>query len=416
MYTVLTNYIQKCFTDTYTYTDFYDTNDTRLRLYKNKYEICQKQLLNLERNVEIYNKKFYCVIDRLCSENNESYNFDTVRIVQCQVYLLGNIEFKFEQMFFRKQYTDTFDNSLLTKQLSLYNALNNKNVTHDPNLLVGSDEILASARLELEYENEVSYGDYYNFFVHIENIENLVSSYNICPIIPHTKIYNNILCRPFEKELLFGDKCISKESLIAWAVKYDGTRGRGYICNNVCYIYTDNLQMISGTTNLNICNQLVTFQVEVLENTFVIVDFLQCYNHNYDNRHHYSWNLKFFDITMSKSLDMLSLLQDQDIIICNKKVIIQKFNNMPIQLFYTSLPTDGVIGVKMNYEYVKIKYHLTKELQYIGDNKFILQNTIITNYTNENNITLKIYKIYECKYTENRWEIIKERFDRLLPT
>lgn len=416
MYTVLTNYIHKCFTNTYTYTDFYDTNDTRLRLYKDKYEICQKQLLNIDRIVEIHNKKFYCVINRHSLENENCFNFKTVKIVQCQVYLLGKIEFKFEQMFFRKQQTDIFDNSLLTKQLSLYNALTNKNVAHDPNLLVGSDEILASARLELEYENDIEYNDYHSFFCHIENIENLVSSFNISPMIPHTKIYNNIICRQFDRELLFNDKCITQESLIAWAVKYDGTRGRGYICNNVCYIYTDDLKMFSGTTNLNISNQMVTFQVEVLNDTIVIVDFLQCYNYNYDNRHHYSWNNKHFDISMSKALDMLSLLQNQKITICDNKVIVQKFNHMPIQLSYTSLPVDGVIGVKSNYEYVKIKYYITKELQYIGDNKFILENTVITNYTNKHNFTLKIYRIYECRYTNNEWEIIKERFDRLLPT
>ncbi|APO13966.1 LEF-4 [Plodia interpunctella granulovirus] len=441
----LKDWLDVTFDDTEKYVEVMDENDVRTRVKEGTIlSSVKKKILDSSRFSVVVSNNIVPMIKRDCEEIVYTRGGEKIkRVCKTKVYRNSDrTEIKFEHIFFEHNAGDELDPLTVTKQLNLYNLLKpNKILDVTSNSHLGSDEILANCRLELEFENQIDQNLLLKTANLINHIETKVLQHVvITPFLSHTVIFNEICYRPFGEERLMGDS--NNSDIKLWALKLDGIRGKAYIVNGAkIYIQLDDMQLFSGDIelvpknenfsnfrvgssssavdkNLNILpafsssflfNRIVCVQIEYLCDTFFVTDILNVYKYNYDNRNQY-------DVSVPVSvniLDAIQFLNSQ----CDYEV---KFNDYLIkfQRFYNHMknvetrePNDGFVGITNEGVLIKIKHQKTFEMKYIGQGHF--QCTFGTFHCNDNTLSLKPDKIYEVVLiTDNEVRVIKERPDR----
>ncbi|AAZ67448.1 late expression factor 4 (lef4) [Trichoplusia ni single nucleopolyhedrovirus] len=445
LYIILDSYISKKFTVTEEYTDFVDDNNVRTRRYvgEHKFVSVKKTCQSIEKIVFIHKNTVVPFVNRISFEEppDSTPTNNLRRIIKCKVYKSDKCpecEIKFEHVYFNKNKIDNLDSLMATKQMVLYNLLQNKNETLVKQSHLGSDEILANLRLEYEYNTGFVDTDVLKFMSKIvKDFDEIVAYYNISPMLPYTTIQNHIIYRKFEDEKSLMDN--SEETIndvYKWALKLDGIRGRGFMTKQQIIIFMDDMQIFSGSFRSPFSiNNVIAFQCELLDKTLYITDLLHVFKYTYNNRTQYECSLDPYNINPSTAVDCINLMancynqtsndSDETFKIHTSKnetinIKFQKFFDPPIQAMgYSTLPTDGFVVLDTNMRYVKYKYCKTVELEY--DKKKNLFKTLESDLEqymvtiNPGVGELKHESIYEAVVHDNHINIIKYRPDRLIP-
>ncbi|AAQ21681.1 lef-4 [Cryptophlebia leucotreta granulovirus] len=433
------------------YVEVYDIDDVRTRIFNEKIlNTVKKRLIESNRLVVMVGENFVPMVNRDCRETiYKSSDSHLKRVSQTRVYKTHNdLEIKFEQIYYEYNVGDSMDPLTATKQITLYNLIQPENpIDITINSHLGSDEILANCRLELEYKDNLNESVLLKAAQFVDFIEGFVlRDVIISPFISHTNLFNEICYKPFVNELTIGEY---SADIKFWAVKLDGIRGKAYIVNGVkMFIQLDDMQMFCGTVerdeselklkilNLKISqinsdscdnifysvpflyNRIVCFQVEYLctINTIYITDVVSVYKYKYDNRNQY-------DVSYGVSVDVsnsVNFLNNQH----NTKTTLTtncgKVFSIKFQQFHTNLqnvkddvPNDGFVGISDSFGLVKIKPQKSYEMKYTNNKTFLCS---FGEYSNsENEIDYKTGKIYEVIIVDdNKVKVLKERPDRLI--
>ena len=294
LYIILDSYISKKFKAFEQYYDFVDENNVRTRLVEGgSLTSVQKSCTSLNKFVHVDRNVLVPFVDR-CSveEPNQSPSRVLRRIVKCKVFKSDECpecEVKFEHIYFNKNLIDKFDSLMATKQIVLYNLLRNQNENLIKESHLGSDEILASLRLEYEYRGGAVDRKVLDFMARVVcDMDALAAHHNISPLLPYTTLMNSIIYKKFEDEKILYDGC-DNDSIYKWALKLDGTRGKGFFTRTFMIVFMDDMQMFSGPfdNNLFTLNNVVAFQCELIDSTLFITDLLHVFKYSYNNRTQY---------------------------------------------------------------------------------------------------------------------------------
>ncbi|AAY84014.1 LEF-4 [Chrysodeixis chalcites nucleopolyhedrovirus] len=444
LYIILDSYISKKFIVTEEYTDFVDENNVRTRRYvgEHRFVSVKKTCKSLEKIVFVDKNIVVPFVNRISFEEppDTTPTNSLRRIIKCKVYKSDkcpDCEIKFEHVYFNKNKIDNLDSLMATKQMVLYNLLQNKNETLVKQSHLGSDEILANLRLEYEYTTGFVNSDVLKFMSTIvRDFDEIVAYKNISPMLPYTTLQNHIIYRKFEDEKCLMDNFEDIKDVYKWALKLDGIRGRGFITKKQIIIFMDDMQIFSGPFDSPFSiNNVIAFQCELIEKTLYITDLLHVFKYTYNNRTQYECSLDPYNIDPATAIDCINLManlynkpsnDDNDnfkiYTFKNETISIkfQKFYDPPIKsLGYSTLPTDGFVVLDTNMSYVKYKYYKTVELEY--DKKKDVFKTLesdLEQYMVTINPCvgeLKHESIYEAIVHDNHINVIKYRPDRLIP-
>lgn len=455
LYTIKT-FLDKHFTVATEYVEILDVNNVRTRIGDGQSVSVKKSVIDVSRFVVPLVNGFVPMIKRECDETIYEKCSDKIkRLCKTRVYnipeLLGNVEIKFEHIYFEENDGDTLDPLTAHKQILLHNHLRpDRPIDLTSNSHLGSDEILANCRVEIEYDSEPDANLVLLTAKLIKYIEfELLPP--IAPFISHTNIFNEIMYRPFAAERLVTDNL---SDVVLWALKLDGTRGKGYIVNgSIFYVQLDDMQMFSYKIqnvpnksnqnnqecpcNLNCnaesgsrkvfetifeagssstyfcCNRILGVQVEYIEatKTFYITDVLNLYKYNYDNRNQ-------FDISTPYNVDVYDSIN----FINNRSNCLYLYGEYYIKFQHFKKErdavspldkSDGYIGVLKCGDLIKVKYQKSFEMKYVGGGVF---KSTMGHFLCDDFRLLTQDNIYEVliDVNENKVKVIKERLDRVL--
>ncbi|AKN80809.1 late expression factor 4 [Diatraea saccharalis granulovirus] len=403
------------------YIEVFDDNDVRTRLQDNTLCSVKKRLLDMCRSVVEVDGNLVLIITRRCIELEVKSNLsDKIkRLCKTRVYRApGEIEIKFEHIYYEYHTGDSLDPLTATKQMTLYNLLKpNDTIDITTNSHLGSDEILANCRLEFEYEGEtIKHTDLVKVAHLINHIECVVvGDVIITPFISHTSLLNDINYRSFVEEKQIVTIINDNENIKLWALKLNGVRGKAYIVNGkTIFIQLDDMQMFRGknldTKPTFLHNRIVCFQVEYLEEKkiFYITDVLCVYKYKYDNRNQYN-------ISTCVNVDVFDAISFMN----THKSTILKFNDYTVkfQEFYTHMKhvdrdkelNDGYVGVGSDGRLIKIKPQKSFEMKYV-DGKFSCSFGV---FEADNVSGCRYGLIYEVIINGDKVVVLKERPDRL---
>lgn len=402
------------------YVEIIDKNNARTRIHDGVGSVVHKKLIDSSRFVVAIHDNFVPLVKRESVETAYDQCSETIkRLCKTRVYqnkqLYGNVEIKFELLYYETNTGDYLDPLSVTKVIALYNYINADNaIDITSNSHVGSDEILANCRLEYEYDDDLSQHTILGIANLINTMERTLVHHVITPFLSHTAILNELSYRPFVDEKLLSDNVVD---ITWWALKLDGVRGKGYIVNGAhVYIELDDMQLFSGpitTTAGFLVNKVVGVQVEFLQSTFFITDMLSLYKYKYDNRNQY-------DIAPPTNIDVSSAVcfmnqhNDTCIQFGEYRLKFQRFYRDRSSINTEWAPNDGYIGLNKDCEIVKIKPQKSYEMKYQGDNMFVCSFGVY-NCDQQPPPLLIVGGVYEVIIKhDNIVTVIKERPDRLI--
>lgn len=440
LYIILDSYISKNFEASEQYYDFVDENDvrTRLNFTTGQFTSTQKVCTSLKKIVYVHDNILVPFVDRRCVENESIQKSATLkRIVKCVVYKsaeCAECEIKFEHVYFNKTLVDRFDSLMASKQIALWNLLQNKNERMIKESHLGSDEILAALRLEYEYNDHIIDDRVLSYMAElIYKIDSMTWHQNISPLLPYTTLQNNILYRKFEDEKIIDNKEADKIEIYKWALKLDGTRGKGFFTKNFMIVFMDDMQMYSSSFENKIfaLNNVVAFQCEMMERTLYITDLLHVFKYSYNNQTQYEVSIDPYHIEPADAVDCIDRLakkfnNDSSLsfnTICGTRVDVkfQQFFDPPIETMgYSTMPVDGFIVLDSQMNYVKYKHYKTVEIEYDDEQKLFssLNGPLTQQYvTIDDSVDrpLQHQAIYEAIVNDNSIYVLKHRPDRLIP-
>ena len=454
LYIILDSYISKKFQAFQQYYDFVDENGVRTRLNAdNSFTSVIKTCTDLKKFVYVNGNVLIPFVDRHSIEESAHTKSPVLdRIVKCIVYKSlerPEFEIKFEHVYFNRSLIDRFDSLMASKQIALWNLLQNKNEKLIKESHLGSDEILAAVRLEYEYEESIDYDVLDYMCGVIKSIDAITSHQNISPLLPYTTLQNNIIYRKFEDEKLLDDiedYDIENASVYKWALKLDGVRGKGFCTKNFMIVFMDDMQLFSGDIEHEFfdLNNVVAFQCELIEQILYITDLLHVFKYNYNNRTQYEVSLDPYLIRPADAVESINCLAQKFNSLdnpprlytitttnasltattnaTNQPVIVkfQQFFDPPlVKNGYSTMPTDGFVVLDTQMRYVKYKRVKTVEVEYDSELQLfkslegpLLRNTTVVSPKIE---ALQHATIYEAIVTDTTIEILKHRPDRLVP-
>lgn len=437
LYIILDSYISKKFKVHEQYYDFVDRDNVRTRLSNGVFTSVSKSCTSLNKFVHVNKNVLAPFVERSSVESHAvPTSTELRRIVKCKVYKseeCPECELKFEHVYLNKNLIDKFDSLMATKQIMLYNLLQNKNENLVKESHLGSDEILASLRLEYEYESGKIDRKVLNFMAAVIcDMDALTSYQNISPLLPYTTLQNSIIYRKFEDEKLLYDTHSDEQTIYKWALKLDGIRGKGIFTKNFMIVFMDDMQIFSGRFNDNIfvLNNVVAFQCELIEHTLFITDLLHVFKYSYNNRTQYEVSLDPYQIEAALAINTINHLAEQfnNAGLClktrsddNIAIKFQQFFHPPMVCSgYSTMPTDGFVVLDKSMRYVKYKQVKTVEVEYDAEHHVFnrlngpLAPEIITISPNVHQ-PLQHQSIYEAIVTDSTITILKQRSDRLVP-
>ncbi|QED40601.1 LEF-4 [Chrysodeixis includens nucleopolyhedrovirus] len=445
LYIILESYIVKKFKASEEYFDFVDENNTRSR-----YDLTRKRFSNVYKNCASFKKFVYAdnnvlvpFVDRISTEEipDQMPTDNLKRITKCIVYQNENCpqcEIKFEHTYFNRNLVDSLDSLMASKQIVLLNLLQNKKEPLVKQSHLGSDEILASLRLEYEYQDKIDSSVLKFMSCIVHDIDNIASYQKIRPSLPYTTMQNHIIYRKFTKENTLTSKSTDDiTNIYRWALKLDGIRGKGIMSKYFVIVFMDDMQMFSGSVNSPFAlNNVVAFQCELLDNVLYITDILHVFKYLYNNRTQYECSLEPYDIDPASAIETINNLAKTHnngttdglqtnlfiLTMDQQKILIkfQSFHLPPVQLSgYTTIATDGFIVLDTDMKYVKYKYQTTVEVEYDATkNVFKTLDSELLDYkiTVDSQIKeLRHGEIYEAVIEQKHLQVIKSRRDRLIP-
>ena len=320
LYIILDSYISKKFEAFQRYYDYVDNNNVRTRRLSgdNAFVSVTKTCTDLKKFVYVHDNVLIPFVNR-CSVEDPATDKSPIlnRIVKCIVYKSRDrpeFEIKFEHVYFNRSLIDKFDSLMASKQITLFNLLQNKNEKIIKESHLGSDEILAAIRLEYEYEDAIDRRVLDYMCDVIKEIDAIAAYQNISPLLPYTTLQNNIIYRKFEEEKLLGDienYDDENATVYKWAMKLDGIRGRGFCTKNFMIVFMDDMQMFSGNVDakeLFELNNVVAFQCELIDRTIYITDLLHVFKYNYNNRTQYEISMDPYHIAPEHAIDSINYL------------------------------------------------------------------------------------------------------------
>nr|QBH66052.1 late expression factor 4 [Phthorimaea operculella granulovirus]QBH67351.1 late expression factor 4 [Phthorimaea operculella granulovirus] len=418
----LADWLEANMTKSDEYVEMYDENDTRTRINGvGVSSSVRKRILDTSRISVLVGKRFVPMVKRECIEDVYSKRSEKIkRLSKTRVYTQNKFEMKFEQIYYEHNVGDTLDPLIANKQIALYNMLcPNTPIDITNNSHLGTDEILANCRFEMEYEGELMRQNLLTCAQFIVDIECVVlRDVFLAPFLSHTTLLNDTCYRPFVDERTEQMCC---DDVKVWALKLNGVRGKGYIVNgHKMYVQLDDMRMYSGNLfnigNNYLQNQILSIQIECMDReTFYITDILNVYKYKYDNRNQYDVSV---GVTV-EIFDAIQYIQNNS----NEKWILKNENytiNVLFQKFYTHKThvdtqmedNDGFVGVLANGSLIKIKAHQSYEMKYTKDGFFVCSfgkfKASSGLYKRD-----KIYEVIIINDT-NQIQVIKERPDRLI--
>ncbi|AIZ48638.1 lef-4 [Agrotis segetum nucleopolyhedrovirus B] len=460
LYIILDSYISKKFTVSEEYYDFVDENNVRTRFSNGTFCSVRKSCKSLEKFVHADGSVLVPFVNRCSVEEPVATPSPMLRrIVKCRVYKSAKCpecDVKFEHIYLNKTLIDKFDSLMATKQIALWNLLQNKNENLVKESHLGSDEIMVALRLEYEYDDIESTAKLdrkvLDFMAGVIcDMDALASYQNISPLMPYTTLQNTIIYRKFEDEKLLhnDDDNVNKSndddddiSIHKWALKLDGIRGKGYFTKTFMIVFMDDMQIFSGhfATNSDdadsifTLNNVVAFQCELIGRILYITDLLHVFKYSYNNRTQYEVSLDPYRIEPAAAVECINYLaakfnnvnaigiqlktMHQDTI----SVRFQQFFDPPmVSSGYSTMPTDGFVVLDKSMRYVKYKQQKTVEVEYDAEEKLFkslsgpLVHRHVTFSSNVNQQQLQHQAIYEAVVTDTHVTILKHRPDRLVP-
>ncbi|AKR17308.1 LEF-4 [Urbanus proteus nucleopolyhedrovirus] len=434
LYKILRSYIYKRFKRIQKYVDFYDTNSVRTRMYK---DVCcsQKKItLNTQKFVYARDNVILPLVNRVSEESTtQQAHTELKRIVMCHVYVdekVPDVEIKFEQTYMNAYASDKFDSLMASKQITLLNLLMNTDESVEKQTFLGSDEILANIRIEYEYENYVCDTVLSHMASIICDMNEYSRKQNISPLFAYTTLLNNIIYRKFEQEHVIDTPSAKNINIFRWAHKLDGVRGRGFYTRNFVLVCTDDMQIFTSfdPPPMFTLNNVVAFQCEYLPNNncLYVTDLLHVFKYTYNNRTQYECSFDAYNIDANSAVSCIEFLHAQNFnfsLYTNDnveiKVLFQKFYLPPILFEYSTLPTDGYVVLNTDQQYNKIKYELTKEVEYDDVTKKFknIDHIIQKRYKFKNDMAIELVhgSIYESVERDDCLIILKKRCDRVIP-
>lgn len=246
------SFLDKHFEKSEEYVEVLDVDGVRTRISRGQYVSVKKRVIDTSRFVVPLGGGFVPMIKRECDETIYDKCGEKIkRLCKTRVYhrpdIYENLEIKFEHIYYEHNDGDSLDPLTANKQIALHNLLRPSHeidVTNNSHL--GTDEILANCRVELEYEDPMNMGLLRRMAHLIQFVEHtLLGGVAIEPFISHTSVFNEIMYRPFAEERLVSEST-SSDDVVFWALKLDGVRGKGYIVNDhVLYVQLDDMQMFA---------------------------------------------------------------------------------------------------------------------------------------------------------------------------
>ncbi|ABY47803.1 late expression factor-4 [Helicoverpa armigera granulovirus] len=416
-------YLDKHFFNKERYVEIIDVNHTRTRLQDSKLESVTKRLVDSNKIVVLCGDVFVPLFDRHCVETcAKTCSSKIRRLCKVLVYNFDDIEIKFEHIYFEYNDGDLLDPLMATKQIALHNLLvDDKPLDVTNNSHLGSDEILANCRIEMEYE---SAGNPNQAALHkmaelIAHLENSVIDVKIEPFIQHTSVLNEIQLRSFVDEV--DTISVHENDYAYWAIKLDGVRGRGYVINGGrIHLQLDDMRLFAGDLSVTMgANKILCVQVEYIESckTFYVTDVVSVYKFLYDNRNQFEKSSPY-PITLQQAIQFLTTYTDKRVSFChnNDKYTIrfQTYDTARSKLITEAdVPNDGFVAVTRSGELHKIKDHRTVEMVYVRDGTFECSFGVYKNVEASN---LELNQIYEViMVDDNHVRVVKHRKDRIVP-
>lgn len=413
-----------------THFDFMDAGGLRFRRLGDggSFEVVEKRVESRTRITIFDGTTLVSVIKKHSTERTVSTWTPTdthlARIVQVEVYKRCGVEIKFEQVYAGSERGRRRDGFYADKFARLERLL----LPDDPpaqhtsrqlcNLHVGSDQTLASVRVELEYEDgEPDMGELVQTIV---DMERCLAREQIAPQIPFVETFANVYYRKFKGETLFGDITVPSQ-YIAWAIKLDGVRGKGLVMGRDIRILMDDMSMIGGHVHEPPFNttSIVGVQVERLDEAVWITDILCTFRIEYDNQNQYTVDRTPYPALLCDAIACLKLLGERCKCINmstdggNLPIHFQRFTPgpPPASMGYSTIVNDGLVVVTEDYKLEKIKYFKTVEMIYSGDNIFTTLSKERVFIAGSDYISDMIYEVR----LDGVPQVVRPRFDRLVP-
>nr|WHN38754.1 lef-4 [Mamestra brassicae multiple nucleopolyhedrovirus] len=436
LYIILDSYISKKFQEFEEYCDFTDKNNIRTRLINsNKFSSVQKSCISIDKMVYAHEDTLVPFVNRQSVEQPVQCPHHFLRrIVKCKVFKsveCPECEIKFEHIYKNQSLIDKCDAQTAAKQIQLYNTLKNTNENLVKESHLGSDEIMASIRLEYEYDDRIDYKVLAFMAKVIRDIDSITGHQNISPLLPYTTLQNNIIYRKFEDEQLIHD-VDNMKNIYKWALKLDGIRGKGFFTKTFMIVFMDDMQIFSSQFDhkLFAINNVVAFQCELVNNVMYVTDLLHIFKYSYNNRTQYEVSLDPYNIAPTCAINCINYFATkyndcEQLTLTNYdgqtiQIKFQRFFDAPIvHGGYATMPTDGFVVLNDTMQYVKYKQSKTVEVEYDADECVFkslsgpLNNRQIQVAPTVGQLTHQ--SIYEAIVTNNSILILKHRPDRLVP-
>ena len=424
LYTIK-EYLDKRFFNRECYVEIVDVSHTRTRLQESKLESVTKRVVDSNKIVVLCEDVFVPLFDRHCVEiRTKNCSSQIRRLCKVLVYNYDGIEIKFEHVYFEYNDGDSLDPLMASKQIALHNLLvDDKPLDVTNNSHLGSDEILANCRIEMEYEcaGNPNQAALHRMAELIAHLENCVVNVKIEPFIQHTSVLNEIQLRSFVDEI--DTISVHENDYAYWAVKLDGVRGRGYIINGShIYLQLDDMRLFAGDLSEILGrNKILCVQVEYIEKckTFYVTDVVSVYKFLYDNRNQFEKSSPY-PINLQQAIQFLSRHTDKQLSFGhnNDKYTIkfQTYDTARGKLITEDVPNDGFVAVTRSGELHKIKDHRTVEMVYVRDGMFECSFGVYTNVEASGNLEVnQIYEVVIVDNDNNCVRVVKQRKDRIVP-
>ncbi|AAP85717.1 lef-4 [Adoxophyes orana granulovirus] len=409
-----------------TYVEIIDCDNLRTRIYENgKSVTIKKEIVDSSRLLVVLSDNIVPMVKRECSETIYTKCNDQIkRLCQTRVFKTNSdIEIKFEQIYYEYNIGDCLDPLTASKQITLHNMLKpNKPIDITTNSHLGSDEILAVCRLELEYEGALSNNVLIQHAKFVQKIESeVIGNLTITPFFSYTSIINETCYRPFVEEILITNNKQAFNDIKWFALKIDGTRGKACIVNGKrILIELDDMRMFCGDLILNnapslyLNNKIITVQVEYVEQKcFYITDILNVYKYKYDNKNQYDISFPI-NVEVNDAIYFLNEQRNTHMTFDQYKILFQSFYTNLSNIDVSVEQNDGFVGLTSSLNLVKLKKQKTYEMSYVGGATFTCTHgdfTYVNNYADK----LIIGAIYEVLLIkDNQINVLKLRNDRLV--
>ncbi|AQQ80367.1 LEF-4 [Betabaculovirus altermyunipunctae] len=422
---VVKRYLDKEFLVKENYVEIVDVNHVRTRMQAGLYTSVMKRVVDSTKVVVLVGDEFVPMLNRHSVETpTRKCCVDMRRVSRVRVYDIGDgIEVKFEHIYYEYNDGDSLDPLMASKQIALHNILlDEKPIDVTNNSHLGSDEILANCRVELEYEpGGPNQALLYKMAGLIAHVETVVVSERLEPFVQHTSLLNEIVFRPFVDEL--SPQSVHDNDYAYWAIKLDGVRGRGYVINgDRIHVQLDDMRLYAGRLSQGGVgyNKILSVQVEYLEdlNTFYVTDVLFVYKFLYDNRNHFDKSSPY-PVSLQQAVQYLNSHR-------NASRTFDGGRTLRFQSYHTNreaveeekrrlrVPHDGLIAVTRTGELVKVKDHRTLEMLWRGDGKFECSFGVFGVVNSSE--SLQADQIYEVVIVnDSQVRVVKLRTDRFVP-